>query len=104
MNSIFTQKKEKPISLGWKAKLKTISDVHEVKQDCFPLIAITSNDVNDNDFVNNLNNRMCGPVMENLVCSVNHSSSKGPVTKATVNKTSCTIRKAPVTKNDALLW
>jgi hypothetical protein len=100
VNSIFTQKKEKPISLGLKAKPKDcISEAHEVKQDCFPLITSTTNDVNDNDFVNNLNNRMCGSVMENLVCSVNHSSSKGPV-----NKTSGSIRKASVTKSGALLW
>jgi hypothetical protein len=40
----------------------TISEVNEVKQDCFPLITSTSDDVNKNDFVNNLNNRMFGPV------------------------------------------
>jgi hypothetical protein len=39
--------------------------------------------------------------MLNLVCSENHSSSKSPVTKAAVNKTSGRIRKATVTKSDA---
>jgi len=38
--------------------------------------------------------------MVNLVCSENHSSSKGPVTKATVTKTSGRIRKAPVTNSN----
>jgi hypothetical protein len=90
--------------LGWKVKPNDcISEVNEVKQDCFPLIISISNDINNNDFVNNLNNRMCGPVMENLVCSENHSSSKGPASKAAVNKTG-RIRKAPVTKSDAFLW
>jgi hypothetical protein len=65
-----------------KLNLMTISEVHEVKQDCFPSVTSTSNDVN------NLNSSMCGPSMVNLVCSENHSNSKGPVTKAAVNKTS----------------
>jgi len=73
-----------------------------VKQDCFPLITSTSNVVNENDFVNNLNNRMCGPVMVNLVCSENHWRSKGPVTTAAANKTSGRIRKTPVIRIDAL--
>jgi hypothetical protein len=64
----------------------------------------TSNVVNKNDFVNNLNNRMCGPVKVNLVYSENCSSSNGSVTKAAVNKTSGRIRKAPVTKSNAFLW
>jgi len=38
--------------------------------------------------------------MVNLVCTENHSSSKGPVTTAAVNKTSGRIRKATVTKSD----
>jgi hypothetical protein len=59
-----------------------------VSHNCFLLITSTSNDINKNDFVNHLNNRMCGPVKVNRVCSENHSSSKGPVTKAAVNKTS----------------
>jgi len=75
-----------------------------VKQDCFPLMTSTSNVVNKNDFVNNLNNRMCGPVKVNLVYSENCSSSNGSVTKAAVNKTSGRIRKAPVTKSNAFLW
>ena len=44
---------------------------------------------------------MCGPVTVNLVCSENHSSSKSPVTKADVNKTSGRIRKATVTKSNS---
>ena len=51
-----------------------------------------------------MSNRICGPVMVNLVCSENHSSSKSPVTKAAVNKTSGRIRKAAVTENDTFLW
>ena len=67
-----TQKMEKPISLGWKVKPNDcISEVNEVKQDSFPLITGPSNDVN-NYFVSNLNNRMSGPIMVNLVCSKNH--------------------------------
>jgi hypothetical protein len=84
---VFIQKREKPICLGWKVKPNDcISEVNEVKQDCFPLIASISNDINNNEFLNNLNNRMCSPVMENLVCPENHSSSKGPATNAAVNK------------------
>jgi hypothetical protein len=46
VNSIFIQKREKPVSLGWKVKPNNcISEVNEVKQDCFPLITSTSNDV-----------------------------------------------------------
>ena len=87
VNSIFIQKRENPVSLGWKVKPNDcISEVNKVKQDCFPLITSTSNDVNKNDFVSHLNNRMCGPVMVNLVFCENHSSSKGPVTKAPVKK------------------
>jgi hypothetical protein len=81
-----------------------ISEVNEVKHDCFPLIISPSNNVNNNDFVSNLNNRMCGPVMVNLICSENHCSSKGLVTTAAVNKTSGRIRKTRVTKSDAFLW
>jgi hypothetical protein len=48
------QKMEKPISLGWKVKPNDcISEVNEVKQDCFPLITSPSTDVNNNDFVSN---------------------------------------------------
>ena len=75
-----------------------------MKQDCFPLMTSTSNVVNKNDFVNNLSNRMCGPVKVNLVYSENCSSSKGPVTTAAVNKTPGRIRKAPVTESNAFLW
>jgi hypothetical protein len=64
----------KPISLGWKVNRNDyISEVNEVKLDCFPLITISSNDVNNNDFVSKLNSRMCGPVMVNI-CSENHWS------------------------------
>ena len=100
VNSIFIQKREKPISLGWKVKPNDcISEVNEVKQDCFSLITSTSNDVN------NLNNKMSGAEMVNLVCCENHSSSKDPLTKAAINKTSGRIRKAPVTKSNAFfLW
>jgi hypothetical protein len=71
VNSI--QKMEKPVSFGWKVKPNDcISEVNEVKKDCFPLITSPSNDVNNNDFVSNLNSSMCGPVMVNLVCSENH--------------------------------
>ena len=60
VNSI--QKMENPVSLGWKVKRNDcISEVNEVKQDCFPLITSSSSDVNNNGFVSNLNNRMCGP-------------------------------------------
>jgi hypothetical protein len=46
VNSIFIHKREKPISLGWNVKHDDcISEVIEVKQDCFPLITSTSNDV-----------------------------------------------------------
>jgi len=44
---------------------------------------------------------MCGPVKVNLVYSENYSSSKGPVTKAAVNKTSGRIRKPLVSKSNA---
>jgi hypothetical protein len=47
---------------------------------------------------------MCCPVTVNLVCTENHSSSKSPITKAAVNKTSDIIRKALVNKRDAFLW
>ena len=94
----------KPISLGWKANPNDcISEVNEVKQDCFPLITSSSNYVNNNDFVSKLNSRMCGTVMVNI-CTENHWSWKGPVTTAAVNKTSGRIRKALVTKSDAFLW
>jgi Tfp pilus assembly protein FimT len=72
-----------------------ISEVNQVKQDCFPLITNASNDVN------NLNNRMCAPEMVNFICCENHWSSKGPVTTTAVNKRSGRIRKAPVTKSNA---
>ena len=95
----------KGISCGWKVKPNDcISEVNEVKQDCFPLITSPSNGVKNNDFVSNLNNRMCGSVIVNLVGCENHWSSKGPVTTAAVNKTSGRIRKTPVTKSDAFLW
>jgi len=85
--------------LGWRVKPNDcISKVNEVKQDCFPLITSRINDVN------NLNNRMSGAEMVNLVCCENHSSSKGPVTKAAVNKISGRIRKAHVTKSSAFFF
>ena len=46
---------------------------------------------------------MCCPVMVNLVCTENHSSSKSSVTKAAVNKASVRLRKPTVTKSDAFL-
>jgi hypothetical protein len=56
VNSI--QKMKKPISLGWKVKPNgCISEVNEVKLDCFPLITSPSSDAYNNDFVSNLNNR-----------------------------------------------
>jgi len=61
VNSVFIEKREKPVCYG-KLNVMTISEVNGVKQDCFPLITSTSDDVNKNDFVNNLNNIMCGPV------------------------------------------
>jgi hypothetical protein len=55
VNSILIQKRENPIIVGWKVKPNDcISEVNEVKQDCVPLITSTSNDVINNDFVNNL--------------------------------------------------
>jgi len=103
VNSIFTQKREKPISLGWKVVPDDcMSVVNDDKQYCFPLVTSTSSNVNNNnDFVNNSNNRMCGQVMTNLDCAVNHSSSKDHVSKAVINKTSGRTRRAPVTKSDA---
>jgi len=47
----YIQKMEKVISRGWKVKRNDcISEVIEVKQDCFPLITSPSNGVNNNDF------------------------------------------------------
>ena len=47
----YIQKMEKVISWGWKVKCNDcISEVNEVKQDCFPLITSPSNGVNNNDF------------------------------------------------------
>jgi len=67
------QKMGKIISWGWKFKTyDCISEVNEVKQDCFPLITSPSNGINNNDFESNLDNKMCGPVMVNLVCCENH--------------------------------
>ena len=105
VNSIFIQKREKSISLGWKVVPNDcMSVVNGDKQYCFPLVTSTRSNVNNNnEFVNNSNNRMCGQVMANLDCSVNHSSSKDHVSKAVVNKTSGRTRRAPVTKSDAFL-
>jgi len=105
VNSIFIQKREKPVTLGWKdIPNDCMSVVNDDKQDGFPLLTSTSNNVNNNDFVNNSNSRMCGQVMANLDCSVSHSSSKEHVTKAVVNKTSGRTRRAHVTKSNAFLW
>jgi hypothetical protein len=76
VNSIFIQKREKPISLGWRViHNDCMSVVNDDKQDCFSLVTSTHSNVNNNDFVNNSNNRTCGQVIANLDCSVNHSSS-----------------------------
>jgi len=74
--------------LGWNAKPNDCTSVgNYVKQDC------TSNDISNNDFVNNLSNRMCDQVMANPVCSVRYPSSKDHVTKTAVNKTTGRIRR-----------
>ena len=50
MNSIFIQKREKPISLGWKVILNDcMSVVNDDKQDCYPLVTNTSKNVNNNN-------------------------------------------------------
>ena len=47
----YIQKMEIVISWGWKVKRNDcISEVNEVKQDCFPLITSPSNGINNNDF------------------------------------------------------
>ena len=68
-----------------------------VKQD------YTSNDISNNDFVNNLSNKMCDQVMANPVCFLSYSNSKDNVTKTAVNKTTGRIRWAQVTRSDAFL-
>ena len=85
--------------MGWKAKTNDcISVGNYIKQNCI------SNDKSNNDFVNNLSNRMCNQVMANHVCSVSYSSSKDHVTKIAVNKITGRIRRAPVNKGDYFLW
>ena len=47
----YIPKMKKVISSGYKVKGNDcISEVNEVKQDCFPLITRPSNGVNNNDF------------------------------------------------------
>jgi hypothetical protein len=67
-------------------------------------IVFTSNDISNNDFVNNSSNRMCDQVMANPLCCASYSSSKDHVTKTVVNKTTGKISRAPVTKSGAFLW
>ena len=54
-----------------------MSVVNDDKQCCIPLVTSTISNVNNkNDFVNNSNNRMCGQVIANLDCAINHQAQK----------------------------
>jgi hypothetical protein len=119
VNSIFNQKEETPICMGWKAEPDVCTfDVIKLKQGYTSLVTSTSNLENNNNFVNDLNSRkvngnqvltsmqerMSDQVTADLVCLEKQLSPKSLVTKPDVNRTSSRIRKAPVTKSDAFLW
>jgi hypothetical protein len=119
VNSIFNQKEETPICMGWKAESDVCTfHMNKLKQGYSSLVTSTSNLENNNNSVNDLNSRkvidnqvlnsmqerMSDQVTADLVCLEKQLTPKSLVTKPDVNRTSSRIRKAPVTKNDNFLW